>query len=225
MMSDTFTPKMAIVIYECSDKDSGLYLERRDIVNGQMGAGKPLTQKCITSIMKSIAVEESDSDYRLYGAVPQNLLHIDFSPGKLKLVWYNPPQKRYAYFAKSTGIQDGEMYVPGLIYIADGDKLTMYAFKGRKPKDKLYRAPFMNVSDDGVCLGNSKMKKPKDATIQSQIDYWESMFWKSEFSHLLGGNPVSCNLATLSKHLIESGEKFPNEVLIPSKHTLKSILR
>lgn len=83
----------------------------------------------------------------------------------------------------------------------------------------------MNVSDTGVCLGNSKVEPPKQSTFNKLICYWEKMFWMSEFSHILDVNPIKGNLATLTKHLIESGSKFPNEVLLPSIHTLKSLLQ
>lgn len=225
MLNDTFTPKMAIIVYESKEQREGLYLERRDIEDGMMQAGVPLTQKCITDIMETITIDKDESSYRIHGTIPSNLLYVDFSPAKMKLVWYNPPQKRKAYFAQSLGIKDGEMNIPGLVYVADNRKLRMYAFKGNKPKAKLYHAPFMNVSDDSVCLGNARVKQPKEMTYQGVIEYWEEMFWKSEFSHILGGNPIEGNLATLSKHLIETGDKFPTDVLIPSKYALKDLLR
>lgn len=225
MLNDTFTPKMAIIVYESKEQREGLYLERRDIEDGMMQAGVPLTQKCITDIMETITIDKDESSYRIHGAIPSNLLYVDFSPATMKLVWYNPPQKRKAYFAQSLGIKDGEMNIPGLVYVADNRKLRVYAFKGNKPKAKLYHAPFMNVSEDSVCLGNARVKQPKETTYQGVIEYWEEMFWKSEFSHILGGNPIEGNLATLSKHLIETGDKFPTDVLIPSKYALKDLLR
>lgn len=225
MMNDTFLPKMAIVVYESKEQHEGIYLERRDIVNGQMQSGIPLTRKCITDIMETIAIDKEDSNYRIVGGIPSNLLYVDFSPGRMKLVWYNQPEKRQAYFAKALGIQDGEMSMPGLLYVVEDTKLMVYAFKGSKPKSKLYRAPLFNVSDDGVCLGNARMKRPRETTFQGMIEYWEGLFWRSEFSHILGGNPIIGNLSILIKQLIETNDKFPNDVLIPSTRTLKSLLR
>ncbi len=224
-MSESYKPKMAIVVYECTDQQEGPYLERRDIRNGKMGAGVPLTKKCLTDIMSAIALDDNNVDYGLHGIMPENLIYADCTPGKTKLVWYNPPRERQVFFTPTLGIEDGKMYVPGLLYIATEGTLKMYAFKGNKPKSKLYRAPFMNVGENSVCLGNAKVQKPTDTTFSNVIAYWEEMFWRSEFSHILGDNPVMCNLSTLTKDLITSGAKFPNEVLTPVKFKLKDFLR
>lgn len=225
MMSETYNPKMAIIVYECSESEKGTYLERRDIRKGVMGAGTPLTKKCIIDIMSAIAVDSENSDYGIHGVIPETLLFSDCTPGKIKLVWYNPPQKRHVFFKEDVGIPDGDMNVPGLLYVASDGKLKMYAFKGNRPKARLYQAPFMNVDKNSVCLGNAKVQKPTDSTYSNLISYWEEMFWRSEFSHILGGNPINGNLSSLTKHLIESGDKFPNEVLKPVSYTLKDFLR
>lgn len=225
LMNEEYKPKMAMIVYECSDNKVGVYLERRNIINGKMASGVPLTKKCIVNIMNAIAVDNDNFDFGIHGTIPNNLLYADTTPGRTKLVWYNPPQNRQVYFARTLGIPDGIMNVPGIIYIAQDNKLTVVAFKGSKPKGKLYKAPFMNVSDSGVCLGNSKIEMPSQSTFDNLILYWEKMFWMSEFSHILGDNPVNGNLAVITKHLIESGDKFPTDILKPSPMTLKSILR
>lgn len=225
IMSEVYKPKMAVVVYECNDTSKDVYLERRDIINGTMGAGIPMTKKCLIDIMNAIALDNDRSDFGVHGIIPNNLLYADCTPGRMKLVWYNPPQIRQLYFNRDLGIADGKMCVPGLLYIASECSLKLYAFKGRKPKMKLYRAPFMNVSDQSVCLGNAKVQRPTNVTYTNLIAYWEEMFWRSEFSHILGENPIDGNLSTLTKHLIETGERFPNEVLLPVQHTLKSFIQ
>ena len=74
LINDVYKPKMAVIVYECTDSDVGLYLERRDIVNGQMSSGTPLTKKCIVDIMNVIAVDDENFDYGIHGAIPSNLL-------------------------------------------------------------------------------------------------------------------------------------------------------
>ena len=103
--------------------------------------------------------------------------------------------------------------------------MRLYAFKGKRPTDKLYQPPFMNKGSNSGCLGNAKVKKPEDRTFDNIIAYWEKMYWNSEFSHILGGNPIKGNLAVLTKELIETGKPFPTDVLVPLKLKLSTLLR
>lgn len=214
-------PTMAIIVNSIGVCD--YYLERRDIIDGKMSAAVPLTEECMTDIADSFSAERKDI---IYGAIPENMLYADCRRGHIKYIWYRGPEKRKAYFKDSLNIPNGEMYVPGLIYHVEDNKLSMYAFKGRKPKDKLFKAPFFNVySNNSICLGSARVKKPTTLTYESVILYWEDMFWKSEFSGLLGDSTAKNNLVTLTKRLISTGEKFPESELKPINTTLKSLLK
>lgn len=214
------SPEMAIIVYKCEHK---YYLERRDIVNGKMASGIPLTEKCLTDIFDTISSEDSDM---LHGLIPDNLLYADGRCGREKYVWYNKPEKRSLFFNKEAGIPDGQMWVPGLIYVASAASLSVFAFKGNKPKSNLFKAPFFNVYNDGrVCLGSAKVDNPSELTYESVILYWEKMFWASEFVHLLGSNPVKNNLSTITKACIETGNHFPEEELLSVNIKLKDLLR
>lgn len=213
-------PEMAIIVYK---NDHKYYLERRDIINGKMASGIPLTEKCLTDIFNVISSEESNI---LHGAVPDNMLYADSRCGREKYVWYNKPMKRSLLFSKEAGIPDGQMWVPGLVYAASASSLSVFAFKGRNPKNNLFRAPFFNIYNDGrVCLGSAKVDKPYELTFDSIMKYWEKMFWASEFAHLIGSNPVKGNLSTITKNSISTGCKFPDSELIPAEQKLKSLIQ
>ena len=145
--------------------------------------------------------------------------------GNEKLVWYRKPEVRKLFFTKSLEIPDGDMRVPGLVYVASGKQLRVLAFKGSKPKSVLYLAPFMNTDASHVCLGNSKVKTPDERTFTNVINYWETMFWQSEFSHILGENPCLGNLATITKDCILNGKPFPDNMLKQAKCKLQDLLR
>lgn len=221
ILTDSLKPMMTIIVYK--DAKRNYYLERRIIENGKMQAGVPLSEECISGIMETMFEKRKDSS--VHGIVPTNLLFADSRKGHEKYVWYRKPEKRMMYFAGTLDIPNGEMFVPGLLYVAVGTSLAVYAFKGRKPKSKLYRAPFFNVDSTHVCLGNAKVEKPSEKTFESIVQYWEKMFWGSEFVHLLGGNPVKGNLATLTKHCIQTGCKFPEDKLIPVNEKMENILK
>lgn len=224
-LSDTLYPFMAIIAYKAGQSEE-YYLEQRKIdSNGRMSAGSPLKEKTIGKIMNSIAMNSDDFESGISGVIPFNLIYCDTRIGNTRLVWYRPPEERNVFFTKDTGISDGKMHVPGLLYVVRDDKLSLYAFKGRKPKQKLYLAPFMNVDENHVCLGNSKLKKPIVPTYMNMMAYWEGMFWQSEFSHILGVNPIDGNLSSITKDCIETGCEFPTKLLIPIKLTLNDLLK
>ena len=91
-----------------------------------------------------------------------------------------------------------------------------------KQKKVLFHAPFFNVGDH-VCLGSAKMQKPKKQTYKNWMQYWEDMFWKSEFAHILGANPINGNLSIITKECITSHKPFPTALLKRSKITLQRL--
>ena len=213
-------PHMAIIVYKTSQS---YYLERRKIKeDGKMGAGVPLTQKCLTGLVS--ALSPSDKNI-IHGAIPNCMLYSDSRAGKSIYVWYRKEEKKYLLFDKKLQIPNGEMYIPGLVFQVSGQQLSVYAYKGRLTESsKLYRAPFFNVSVEYVCLGNASFEYPDERTYSNIIQYWENMFWKSEFSHILGSNPVVGNLKAVTLECIQNGQKFPKEQLIPLDFTLKDLL-
>lgn len=226
-ITEVYQPFAAIIAYMTGEKDDsnrGYYLERRTIRNGKMGVGKPLTHKMLASIIKTVQTTSSQLDLGMYGRVPSNVLYSDTRIDHDKLVWYHGPEERNVFFSEKLNIPSGKMKVPGLVYVVDKGRMRLYAFKGKRPSDKLYHAPFMNTGDT-VCLGNAKVEKPEDRTFENIIAYWEKMYWNSEFSHILGDNPVKGNLAVLTKKLIETGSEFPTDKLVPVKVKLNDLLR
>lgn len=217
--TESYIPKIAVIVY--SDKKNDYYLESHSInEKGQLLTGCPLTEDCISEIASSFSIEQSITPH---GAVPSNLLYFDTRKGHEKYIWYRPPQKQQMFFSKNLKLKDGEYFIPGIIYQVTNNNLNVYAFKGNKPKSKLFRAPFFNVSDSSVCIGAPKIDYPKNPTFADFIKYWEKKFWLTEFSHLGSkGNPVKGNLVLVTKG---SKEKFDSDLLLPLNVTLKNLLK
>lgn len=214
----------AFVFYKSTLSDKGSYVEHRPIRNGVMGAGAPLEVSVLAKIMKAVDKFAHDTTMMvtLHGEIPNNLLYASSSIDSYRLVWYRKPEKRMMYFVEDLGIPNGEMEIPGLVYATDGRVLSVYAYKGSKPKKVLFHAPFFNVGDH-VCLGSAKMQKPKKQTYKNWMQYWEDMFWKSEFAHILGANPINGNLSIITKECITSHKPFPTALLKRSKITLQRL--
>lgn len=216
----SYNPFMALIVYKESG-ESSFYIESHSIdKKGQLQAGTPMSEACITELASSFSQEQMITPT---GIIPSNLLYSDNRIGHQAYIWYNPPKKQMMYFSKQLNIPDGEYHIPGIVYVAKGNSLNVYAFKGKKP-NRLYRAPFFNTSSDGsVCLGNAKIEYPQKPSFFDIIKYWEDKFWLTEFTHLGGGgNPTKNNLVIVTKN---SEGIFDDKELIQMNITIKDILR
>ena len=224
LLNSKLEPTDALVFYKSTLSNCVSYVEHRPIRKGVMGAGSPLAVDVLGKLVKTVDkfAHETTSLVSLHGVIPENLLYASTSIDSYKLVWYRKPEKRMMYFAEELNIPNGEMLVPGLVYETDGRSLRVFAYKGSKPQKLLYKAPFFNVSEH-VCLGSAKMPKPKEQTYQNWMRYWEDMFWKSEFVHILGENPVKGNLSTITKECIKRNKPFPTAQLKKSKLILQRL--
>lgn len=227
ILKSKLVPTDALIFYQTNlINDKSSFVEHRRIEKGKMCAGSPLEVRTLAKIMKTVDkyVHSHTSLVAMHGTIPEGLLYASTNIDGYRLVWYRKPEKRMMFFNEKLGIPDGYMMVPGMVYSTDGRKLSVFAFKGSKPKRILYKAPFFNVSNY-VCLGNAKVKKPTEHTYENWITYWETMFWKSEFVHILGDNPIKGNLALITKECIQTGCQFPLKELVRSNVTLQSLLK
>jgi len=219
-------PQLAIIVYTADRRApncEGGYLEMHTIdVNGRMREGVPLSRKCITDIARNF----SDTEGRQpHGAMPSNLLWCDSRAGAERYVWYNPPRKRMLYFVPKLGIENGEYHVPGVVYDVHNGSMDIYAYKGQKPSERseLFKGPFFNVTDGDVCLGSSSLKYPDHPTFTQLLEFWENLFWLTEFSHLGGSqNPTKNNLVMVTKNSVD---RFDEKELLSMNMKLNNLLK
>lgn len=216
-------PQAALIAYSSTDGGTN-FLELRKIgENGRMGEGRPVTYEFMNEITRNYSETQGGTPF---GIVPENLLYCDTRKGNEKYVWYNPPRKRMMYFRECLKIENAEYNLPGVIYMAKGTGLDIYAYKGGIPDEKteLFGAPFFNVTGSAVCLGSANIEKPDNPTYGRLLEYWEKKFWLTEFSHLGGnGNPTKSNLVLVTK--AARNEPFNPDELKPLKMKLKDILQ
>lgn len=216
-------PRAALIAYRSED-GSQYFLELREIgKNGKMGEGCPVTYEFMNEITRNYSETRGGTPY---GIIPENMLYCDTRKGSEKYIWYNTPRRRMMYFKESLEIENAEYNLPGVIYVAKGMALDVYAYKGGVPTEKteLFEAPFFNVTRSDVCLGNAKIEKPDSLTYVRLLEYWEKKFYLTEFSHLGGhGNPTKSNLVLVTKAARDA--PFNLDELKPLKITLKNILQ
>lgn len=207
-----FKPVLLISVYKTEDRR--YYLESHDMNDkGEVLAGKPLQQETIQEIV-DVFFDERKANSDIKGLVPDNLLsYKSFKGGNYKLVWYRPAEIRVIHHAPTLKLPTNKAWVPAIVYHVERDSLSVYALPNdNRPKEnnRLYKAPFFNVNDDGdVCLGNARVQKPKEKTYDNIMKYWEDMFWLSEFSHVNGSEKVkSKDLNSVWKRLLTSKTKI-----------------
>lgn len=227
-----YFPKSALVFYETKGINTDMYVEHFDMDrNGNPINAHPLTVKEANVLAKSLQTDEEKNKPFLKpkGILPTNILHINPSE-KGTVLWYTKTQQRQLYFVNGLGIPNGKAKVPPMLWLANKNSLSVFALSSdRRPIEKtpLHYAPFFNVYENGnVCMGTVNIDIQNSASVEEFIQAWESYFFNSYFSHLLGNyNPIKGNCVTIWKDLIGTDNPFPKEVLKPNNRTLKNQLQ
>ena len=227
-----YHPKSALVFYETIGTNTDVYVEHFDMDNnGTPINAHPLTVKEANVLAKALKTDEENSKAFLKpkGILPTNILHINSSE-KGTVLWYTKAQQRQLYFVNGLGIPNGKAKVPPLVWFANKNSLSVFALSSdRRPTEKtlLHYAPFFNLYENGnVCMGTVNIDIQNSASVEEFIQAWESYFFNSYFSHLLGNyNPIKRNCVTIWKDLIGTENPFPKEVLKPNNKTLKNLLQ
>ena len=227
-----YFPKSALVFYETKGINTDMYVEHFDMDrNGNPINAHPLTVKEANVLAKSLQTDEEKNKAFLKpkGILPTNILHINSSE-KGTVLWYTKAQQRQLYFVNGLGIPNGKAKVPPMLWLANKNSLSVFALSSdRRPIEKtpLHYAPFFNVYENGnVCMGTVNIDIQNSASVEEFIQAWESYFFNSYFSHLLGNyNPIKGNCVTIWKDLIGTDNPFPKEVLKPNNRTLKNQLQ
>lgn len=226
-----YHPKCALVFYKTKGMDAETYVEHFDMDSfGNPVNAHPLTVKEAQALAMALSTEKDTSFLKAKGVLPANILHINPIEDNGTLVWHTKAQKRQLYFAENLGLPSGTANVPPMLWKASRKAVAVFAVgTDRRPKENtpLYHAPFFNVYDDGnVCMGTVSIDIENSASAEEFMTAWETYFFNSYFTHLLGGgNRIAGNCVSLWKSLVGTDEPFPKNILRKNNRTLKSLLR
>jgi PRTRC genetic system protein B len=180
-------------------------------------AGRPADRNSLKAVVGGLM----DASRIRSGVLPDNIL----STGTEHIVWWQRPAQRTYFFKTREGADDaafvgtrsGLAPTPGLVFVAKGQRMEVYAVKGDARPDaatKLFHAPLMNVYDDGrICTGSMPLP---DSTVAESVVAWEKSFWESNFSHPNHPKPVNYKggIHAFSSDLLDGKfRKFPMKVL------------
>ncbi len=230
-LGNMYYPFSALVVYKTKSVDKETYVEHFDMdVNGNAINAHPLTVREAQVLSKSLNTKElkNNACFVPKGILPTTILKVNPSDNG-HVIWYTKPQKRRLFFTEKLEIPNGVAPLPGLIFKATKNQLSVYALKGtRRPtlKTKLYYAPFFNVYESGcICMGTVDIKVAKSESLEEFTHLWEELFFNSYFSHLLDDyNPIKENIVSFWKDLINADKPFPNEVLKSNNKTLNDFI-
>lgn len=188
-------------------------------------AGRPINEADILKMLKGITGSSSLTHW-----VDPSIL----ASGGGRLIWFTPPQSRPLFFDTSDHVKpaikaQGCMALPGMVWLAWGDDLYVYATacKDRPAEDEqLFQAPLFNVWGRGkVCWGNTA---PPTADQMANPKAWEQRLFGSAFTHpnftekdrLIKGNPA----AYWASQARKPRKTFPVDLLVPVALKLSDLL-
>ena len=227
-----YFPMKALVLYKNNSHsfNSTPYVESYDMDDaGKPINAHPLSVKESEALAKMLSIKKKKEGNFLIpqGFLPKNVLYTNNGKNSC-VIWHTAAQVADLLFDKQLQIPCGKAPVPALVWKANRNNLIVFAIQDKSPDEDtpLFHAPFFNLSQDGrVCMGNVKVKIPKDCSLENFISLWQDYFFNSYFTHLLGDFlPVQGNIVQLWQGLVNSPKKFPNKVLLTTPYKLKNLL-
>lgn len=194
-----------------------------DAYHDTLSAGKSLTVETAKTIFKFVNNIDEIQNYEFKGIIPSNVLK--YKTDEKYIVWQTEEGLKNILYHENLPVKSGMYWVPKMVWKLKGNSLKVFAItkEVKTEKDKLYNAPFFNISPNGsVCMGNAKFED--DGYDYSKImNKVMSAFWESIFTHTNNDKLLSVNFTDWcndSKARINSCNKF----LIDSNLTVKNIL-
>lgn len=226
-------PVRGVIVRQLATKDSDLYAETFDVgPDGRPINMHPITLQEAKQLSKALYQPERKKPktfLRSEGFLSPNILHVDVHGGRV--IWYTPPQLRPLHFVDSLDIPSGKAQVPGMIWQATKHRLNVWTVQGSErpeAKTKLFVAPYFNVggSSGSVCIGSARPEIADTATLEAFVQAWEGMFFNSYFSHANYAELARQNVIQIWQRLLADNTMlFPDDVLMPTKLTLQSLLK
>lgn len=231
LFKDVYQPMQALVVFQHATDDTSFYIESYDMdEQGRPINAHPLNEEEMGTLADLFSKPKPNRPtfLEVKGLLPENVLCV--RPADGFALWYTPARQQPLFFADRLGIQSGKASVPALLWKASLHQLTIFALREfTRPtlNTKVDYAPFFNINSQGlVCMGTVNTEIPNHIALEDFMQAWETFFFNSYFSHLTGNHcPVAVNIVQLWQELVLTDLPFPTAVLMPSRYTLKDLLK
>lgn len=227
MGTESFKPIKVLRVYSRSRE---YYIEIHDV--SKVGeefhesAGRPLRKETLKKLLGSVNKREVKS-YWMDKIIDPGILHFIPEKHNRKIVWWRPEQQYDMSFKKETGIKDGKIWMPALLFVLTGGSLEVYSIKNERPtlSSEVYYAPLLNYLSGGhICWGTTKNNTDKIHEIDVEVREWEKMLWNSRFTHAGSSPSTKTDLIGIYKNLVNTKTKFPFDELLPTNCKLKNFI-
>lgn len=185
-------PVLAYVMY----KDEGGFTSatKHVVTDEKLGLGRVVSLSYLADEFENAGAGISDLEL-----LPESV----FVNSRETLAWVSKAEKRAMWFNLGGKRRGFNVWWPHLIYIADKKRNSLRVFAVRNAKrptldTKLYHAPLMNISDDGVlCAGSARL--PRKLCVET-LDRIEACVTDSCFTHVNHRETIR-GISTNSEHV------------------------
>ena len=218
-INTTSKPVFAIVGYE--GENGYADLKYFPIENNSIGAEIPFDNECLIDLKESVNTIDATHKKELCfkSIIPKNIVCFQNN----NIIWTVNETKKHLYFDNDIKLNDGYYHLPKLLFAFINKTLFVYAIKNGAIQEntELFNAPFLNVYQNGsICMGNVNTDISKFSYIEDAIQYLESAFFKSIFTHTNHNKIIKGNIISYFQEL--KNTSFNSNKLLPS--TKKSLI-
>jgi len=224
-----YTLKQAILIYKDEQSNCAASIHE---VNSGLQPGQPVTMGALEALLSALGRRVGG------GFIAPEILSV----GLDSLVWWCPAGRRRIWFRpdkmfdksppadikRLLKVSGQFIWYPPLLFKARPDALSVFALAANeRPKSgtRLYKAPFWNLHDGGMCNGNLKLP----TVAAENISRFERAFFDSAFTHNSQGGLLTTHpggylglLESLVQRKTRPDTAFWVSRLIRSPHTVKT---
>lgn len=226
-------PIRIITIYSNKTNNNRKYFESAPVVekSGKLVVGdkSPMTMNELRIFSK--AFNSSGFSFRIKDKPFQHVFYVNIhellisgiNKNNLRMIWYTPKGIENLFFSKSNSIKSGAYHLPALVWSYEYGQMSVFASIDDHPRleSKLYHAPLMNISANGIlCTGSTKFNiESADSIEQVKINMTRG-FFRSEFTHFSNGtkNPMKL-YGKMKKDFV------PEKDLVPLNKTVNDLFK
>lgn len=218
-ISETNKEELSFVI--CSYENQMIYHDF-DNSNNKLSAGKPLSIESAKALFRFTNEVQDIKNYGFSDIIPKNVLK--FETDEKYIIWTSNHGMRNILYADNLPVKSRKYWVPKMVWKLENNSLNVWAIiKDVKNKnDKLYNAPFFNVSSSGsVCMGSAKLNQSGHDYI-SIMKKAETSFWNSIFTHSNNDNLLNFNFTEWCNNP-KLNQLQCNDLLVETNQKIKDI--